>query len=169
MPTQEEIEARDYVVAVRRGEESIGKQVRKAFRIEGIKEIRKNLAKLMNGMVGAEAKEVYHRAGEVVHAEMVKRVPVRTGKLRSAIFLSDGDPNKPDVLIGVNTRKVEYARTIEYGLEKITLNIQSSAPREHTAYRAAHPFVRPAIAASQLEVSRILTFGLKGIIARHTK
>jgi len=83
-------------------------------------------------------------AARFVRDEARALVPVRTGLLRSAIFASQGKPEKwpkgPSVIVGVNAKKAPHGHLIEFG----------------TARAPAHPFLRPAVRAVRPMTARIM-------------
>jgi HK97 gp10 family phage protein len=129
----------------------------KAVRWEGIPELQANVNKLLAEMghregqvVGKKVKRVLMGAALTVRDEARDLVPVRTGKLKSAIFANYGDERKPNVLVGVNYKIAPHCIFVEYGARGGEM--------------AAQPYMRPAITATRSAVANMVADGLKGII-----
>lgn len=129
----------------------------KAVRLEGIPELAANVNKLLATVggskgraVGQEVKHVLMGGALVVRDEARDLVPVRTGKLKSAIFADYGDPKKPDVLVGVNYRIAPHAHLVEYGARGGQMPPQ--------------PYMRPAITATRSKVANIVAEGFRKIV-----
>jgi HK97 gp10 family phage protein len=136
-----------------RGRQVIGgrwwdREVKDAYKIEGLVDITDRLATVIDRTTGKQAKEVYLKAALNIRDGARTRAPKRTGKLRESIFAARGDMNKPNALVGVNYKIAPHAHLVEYG----TVN---SRP---------HPFLRPAVAASATEVRSIIEKGLRRIV-----
>lgn len=131
---------------------SLGGGVRKGFRIDGIAEIQANLAKIVNGVTGAEMKGVFVKAAGIIADDVRGRAPVATGRLKRAVFVGAGDANKPNALVGISARKAPHGRLVEYG----------------TVHMPARPFLRPALSANGPQVAAAIRSGLLKIIDRHT-
>jgi len=131
---------------------SVSGDVRKGFRIDGLKEIQANLAKIVDGVTGAQMKKVYLQAAGIIADDARSRAPEATGRLKRAIFAGAGDANKPNALAGVSARKAPHGRLVEYG----------------TAHMPARPFLRPALSANGPQVAAAIRSGLLKIIERHT-
>ena len=90
------------------------------------------------------------RASKIVHQHAQRFVPVRTGKLRRSIKIKAW--NRGDVSAAIivpkkipDEKSAFYARMIEYG----------------TANMAAQPYMRPALAASESEVTAVFIAELR--------
>jgi HK97 gp10 family phage protein len=129
------------------------KEVKDAYRIEGLENITNRLAGVIDQVTGKQAKEVYLKAGLSIRDSARVRAPKRTGKLRESIFAARGDMNKPNAVVGVNYRIAPHAHLVEYGTVR-------SRPR---------PFLRPAIAASASQVRQIIESGLRRIVEDATR
>lgn len=111
---------------------SRGRQVR----IEGLAALQNNIASLMSRATGKEVKKIWMQAAldlrdaardyapiakePIIHYE--KGQPPRTiqpGALRAAIFAAYGEPDKPNVLVGVNRRMAPHNKWIEFGNARI--------------------------------------------------
>jgi len=121
--------------------------------IEGLDQIKANIAAAIDRSVGEEAKKVFMEAAMVAVNEAKDLVPVKTGTLKSAIFASYGDKKKPNVLVGVNHKKAPHAHLVEYG---------HGGP--HPA--KAHPFFRPAVNAAKPTMAVKIVEGLQNLIAK---
>lgn len=141
---------------------------RKAIQFEGIDEIAARANELAraggyaHGDIAKEYKQAIMPAALTVRDEAKQLVPVETGLLKSSIFAAYGDPKKPDVLVGVNTRRAvkesggeyrTYAGIVEYGDDT----------------RAPHPYMRPAITATRPLVARMLKEKLVDAVEKLTK
>lgn len=119
----------------------------KLIRVEGIDEMLEKVRTLK--VIPGNAKRTFVRAAAVIRDEAKDLVPVKTGRLRDAIFAGPGDPKKPDALVGVNQNAkrggAPYAHIIEYGSSK----------------RKAFPFMRPAMVAARPMAARIIAEGLR--------
>lgn len=111
-------------------------------------------------MVGKEVKEVYMGAALLFRDEARRRAPVRSGRLRRAIFADFGDPVKPNVIVGV-----QY---FLHGKRQIAMAPHAHLVEFGTRNSPARPFMRPAVTASKDRMSNAIASGLRGILARHT-
>ena len=128
-----------------------------AVRWEGLPEINRNVDRLLSQMghregqkTGDKVKRVLMGAALTVRDEARDMVPVRTGKLRSAIFAAYGDERKSDVLVGVNHRIAPHAHLVEFG--------------SRGGKQPAQPYMRPAITATRGKVANIVADGLRKIL-----
>jgi HK97 gp10 family phage protein len=126
----------------------INREATKALRFEGMEAVLAKLANVVDKVTGKAAKEVFLAAGIKLRDGARARVPVRTGKLKKAIFASRGDENKPNVLVGVNYKIAPHAHLVEYG----------------TVRTHPHPYLRPALAVTAAEMRQIIEGGLRRII-----
>lgn len=129
----------------------------KAVRLEGIPEIAANVNKLLKTVggdkgrkVGDEVKRVLMGGALVVRDEARDLVPVRTGKLKSAIFAAYGDEKQPNVIVGVNYRIAPHAHLVEFGARGGEMPPQ--------------PYMRPAVTATRSKVANIVAEGFKKIV-----
>ena len=128
---------------------------KKALTVEGTPELTKKANDLMrqcgynNAAVAKELKQGMMTGALMIRDEAKDLVPVKTGRLRSAIFAAYGDQRKTDVLVGVNTRipvdpenpeAGNYAGIVEFGDDE----------------RAPQPYMRPAIQATRPLVARVI-------------
>lgn len=138
----------------------VKKEVRQALRIDGLEAIQSKLGTIMNAIVGKEAKQVYMEAGLILRNQARTNAPVRTGRLRNAIFAGMGDPNKPNVLVGVSyggkgrPTGAPHAHLVEYGSSR---------------WPGGHPYFRPAITQSGPRIGATIKEGLQAIIEKHTR
>jgi HK97 gp10 family phage protein len=132
---------------------SLSRDARKAFKVEGLDEILANMSKVLNKTSGAEAKEVYLAAALKLRDKARQNVNVVTGNLRRGIFAARGDENKSNALVGVNYRIAPHAHLVEYG----------------TVRMAARPYLRPALTMTGPEIARMIREGLLKIIESHQK
>src|SRR4051812_34778253 len=105
-----------------------GKQVQ----IEGLDQLQNNIAALMSRATGKEVKKIWMQAAldlrdaardyAPVAKEPIKHYEkgqpmriIQPGALRAAIFAAYGEPDKPNVLVGVNRRMAPHNKWIEFG------------------------------------------------------
>lgn len=138
---------------------SISKDARKAFQIEGLEEIQARLAKIINGVTGKEAKQTYYEGGKLLRDQAVYNAPYDPGRkkgthLRDAIFVSWGDDNKPNVLVGVryNPKGAPHAHLVEYGTVKMSPS----------------PYFRPAVGQTASVIAATIKNGLQAIIEKYS-
>lgn len=132
---------------------SISGDARKAFQIEGLDEIQRKLGDIIDAVNGKKVKEVYLEGAIILRDEAKKNAPYdpkrKSGThLRDAIFAARGDDNKPNVLVGVRYKSAPHAHIVEYGSVKTS----------------AHPYIRPAIAATGSKIASTINDGLLDII-----
>jgi HK97 gp10 family phage protein len=125
----------------------------KAVRWEGIPELTARVNKILtrfdvNKGTADGLKRALMGGALVLRDEARDLVPVKTGKLKSAIFAAYGDDRKPNVLVGVNYNIAPHAHLVEYG----------------TSHSAAHPYMRPAITATRSKIANIVADGLKKVL-----
>lgn len=130
---------------------SISSAARKALRIEGIAEIQERIAAVLDSTTGKQAKDVYVKAAVYGRDQVRLLAPIKTGKLRSAIFAARGDENKPDALLGVNYRIAPHAHLVEFG---------HGGP--HPA--GPKPYMRPGIERASRGIAEIIKDGLLEVI-----
>lgn len=130
--------------------------------IEGIPEIKANIAKILDRAVGEKAKKVFMRAAMIAVNEIRDLAPVLTGRLRDAVFADYGDPKKPNVIVGVSHKKARYASLVEYGHAGGNYKKRSgkSAPAK------AKPYFRPGVNAARAPMAVELATGMKAIITK---
>ncbi len=121
-----------------------GKQVR----IEGLAELQAKIGEIINRTTGREVKRVYMKGALILRDRARELAPVKTGKLRSAIFAAYGKPTSPNVLVGVNYRIAPHAHLVEFG----------------TVHAAPHPYMRPAVSQARTAVVQTIAAGLREII-----
>lgn len=113
-----------------------------AFKLEGIAELKANVAKVLDRTSAAKLKDVYMDAARVFYQEAYADAPVVSGKFRGSFFISPGDPTKADALFIVDYKKCRYAHIVEYG---------SSRHAPHGTIRRAVNSARPLIARTIAE------------------
>lgn len=136
----------------------LGRRVltKKAITIEGIDALAATanaLAKeggYRHGDIAREYKTGLMAGALIVRDEARDLAPVDTGLLRDSIFAAYGDKKKPDVLVGVNTRKA--IRTTKEGKTRTYAGVVEFGDDTHTP----QPFMRPAVSATRPVVARIL-------------
>lgn len=127
-----------------------------AVRITGGKELRDELAKLVNEVTGKEMKEVYYQAATILRDEAKRRVPVKTGLLKRAIFASKGEERRPNALVGVDYRQAPHAHLVEFGHG----GRSPAGPK---------PYMRPALEAKRKEIRQAMVDGLSAIVEKYTE
>ena len=115
----------------------------KAFQLEGVEEIRRNVGKILTKARAKDVKRIYMRAAMVLRNEARDLAPARSGRLKSAIFAAYGNPDKQSVLVGVNYRIAPHAHIVEFG--------SSHAP--------PHAYMRPAMTYTRSMVVRLIKEG----------
>lgn len=138
---------------------------KKLATMEGIPELIANANALMrktgygNADVAKEFKQGIMAGALIIRDEARDLVPVKTGRLRSAIFAAYGNPKKADVLVGVNTRipvdpahpeSGNYAGIVEFGND----------------HQPPQPYMRPAIVAQRPIVARIISEKIRAAITK---
>lgn len=137
---------------------------KKLVTIEGIPDLQRNIDRLLAEMGGKDGrtagegvKRVLMGGALIIRDECRDLAPVKTGKLRSAIFAAYGKRGSPDVLIGVNTRIAvgksgsgykTYAGVIEFG----------------NATHQPQPYMRPGITAARPSAVSYIAGGLRDLI-----
>lgn len=147
---------------------SISRDARRAFHIEGLKEIQENLSKVVSASTGRQMKEVYYDAGVMLRDQARANAPYdderkRGTHLKDAIFVDWGVDSKPNVLVGVSyglrgRKGAPHAHLIEYGW------INRAGRRE-----SGKPFMRPAIASTGPRIADHIKNGFLEIIRANTK
>lgn len=138
-----------------------GRQVQ----IEGLAELQSNIANLMSRATGTEVKKIWMQAAldlrdaardyapiakqDIVHYEkgQPKRI-IRPGALRAAIFAAYGEPDKPNVLVGVNRRIAPHGYWIEFGNARIP----------------AQPYMRPALSLMRSDCVATIAEGYRKLL-----
>ena len=132
-------------------------QLRKAgdLTISGLDGILDNVNNILNKTRAEELKGVFMEAGKVLRDRAKANAPVRTGLLRSAIFVAPGKPDHADVIAGVSRSKKKtgapsapHGLLIEYGTVKMS----------------SRPFFRPAITETKDTMGKIIITGVRQII-----
>jgi HK97 gp10 family phage protein len=138
----------------------------KAFKLEGVPELRKTLLEIAKTLSGETRDEYNKKLKDVlmIPAQMIRdeakdMAPVATaeeigphakyppGTLKNSIFAAPGK-DKPIAYVGVSPKKVPYAGMVEYGTSKMT----------------AQPYLRPAIAATRPIAAVVIAEGLDKLI-----
>jgi hypothetical protein len=123
--------------------------------IEGIPEIKANIAKVLDRALGEKAKKVFMRAAMISVKEIRDLAPYdplrkRGTHLRDAVFADYGDPKKPNVIVGVNPKKAPHGHWLEYG------NVRMKAK----------PYFRPGVNAARAPMAAELATGMKNLITK---
>ncbi len=120
--------------------------------ITGIEDVRANIAKLMDRVTGPRfKKEVCMPAAMIARDEIKDLAPVKTGKLRDAVFAAEGDPKKPNAIVGVSRKLAPHGILVEYG---------HGGP--HPA--PPHAFFRPGVTAARGAMAATLASGMKKLV-----
>lgn len=125
------------------------------FSVEGLNQFYDNVERVLDRTSAENLKGVFMKAGMVLRDRAKANAPFRTGKLRNAIFAAPGNPDKPNVLVGVSRSKrktgappAPHGILIEYGTSKMQ----------------ARPFFRPAITETKGQMAEIIITGFKKTI-----
>jgi HK97 gp10 family phage protein len=143
---------------IRGSRNSISRDARQAFQIEGLGEIVDKLAAIVDAPTAREAKEVYYEGGKILADQARANAPYDPDRkkgthLRDAIFVTRGDESKPDVLVGVRynqPRGAPHGHLLEYG----------------TAKMKAQPFFRPAMTQTGRVIASTIKTGLLRVIEK---
>ncbi len=103
---------------------------------------------------GLALKEVLRDSAEPVRVDAERNAPVLTGETKANVFADRGDPNKPSVIVGVDTKDAPQAQWQEFG----TAGPHPNPPR---------PFMRPAIEANRGKVRTIIADGVADIVDKY--
>ncbi len=126
----------------------------------GFADLDRQLAKLMQGVPQERQREILHEGAQIIADEAKRLAPFLTGTLRDSIMVTDDRDTRVygklnagiSVYIGpvgsTEDGDVYYAKFQEFG----------------TRYMAAHPFMRPAIAAKRSEAERLVMIRLAGAV-----
>jgi hypothetical protein len=82
---------------------------------DGIEGTIAKLDRLLELLESAEIKKSFQAPAEQVRDQAKVLVRVKTGRLQEGIFAAPGDPEIPGWIVGVDVRKILYARIIEQG------------------------------------------------------
>jgi hypothetical protein len=131
---------------------------RKGFAIDGLPELRKSLAGMINAVSAKEVKQIALGGGRIVASAIRQESPYDPKRtegihLRDAVFLGGGKEDKPDVLVGVSLRKAPHGLLVEFGTTKTQPN----------------PFFRRGVARSGNAAAEHIERGLVQIIDKAAK
>lgn len=135
---------------------SVRAVAKKALAFKGMDEFQERLSKVVDAVSGPEMKDVMMRGAVIIANDARRRVRVKTGNLRGAIFASRGDENRSSVLVGVNFRKAPHAHLVEFG---------HGGPHPAPPY----PFMRPAVESNAGRVEKIFRDGFGRILEKYEK
>ncbi len=122
--------------------------------IEGMEQIKANIAERIDRFSAIEAKKVFMRAALILVREERDAVqhltatPELTGKLAGAIFAAMGDPKKSNVIVGTNYKAAPHAIPVAHG---------HGGP--HPA--KPHPWVQQSVRATKGAMAATIAEGLK--------
>lgn len=131
-----------------------------SFTSSGFGDLDRQFAKLVQGVPEVRQREILHEGAQIIVDEAKRLAPFLTGTLRDSIMVTDeldarvyGKLNGGiSVYVGpvgsTEDGDVYYAKFQEFG----------------TRYMAAHPFMRPAIAAKRPEAERLVMTRLAGAV-----
>ena len=132
--------------------QSLNSLKRKALRFEGLEEVTENLGRVIDSVVGAEAKRVYVEAAAIGRDTVREMAPQgKTGNLKKGVFAAAGDENQPNALLGMNYKIAPHAHLVEYGHGG-----GSPAP--------PHPYFRPGIIAAGSRMGARIREGLARVL-----
>jgi len=143
--------------------------IRKAggFSVDGLTEARQAIANLLSATDTIHLKQTYMNAAAVGADAIRSNAPYADtlpdspsyqkahegwSHIRDAVFISEGDAGKSNVLLGVNARKAPHAYWFEMGTVKMQ----------------AKPFIRPSVLGARPEMARIIADGFNQIIKDQT-
>lgn len=133
---------------------SVNAVARKALALKGLDDLNQQLAKMVDEATGKELKDALMSGAIPLRDEAKRIAPMKTGRLRSAIFADRGDENRPSVLVGVNYKIAPHAHVVEFGHAG-----PSPAPPK--------PYMRPAAANTSATVYGNIRKGFGKIIAKY--
>lgn len=139
---------------------------RKAVVFEGIPEIVANANKLMRasgyggGDIAREYKSGLMTGALIIRDEARDLVHKDERLLEKSIFAAHGDPKKPNVIVGVNTRQA--VSTTKAGETRTYAGIEEYGNDE----RPPHPYMRPAITSTKPVVVRVLKEKLESAVEK---
>jgi len=124
----------------------------------GFRELDRKLAKLERGPDQQAVRTLLRKGGNVLAREERTLVPVRSGRLRTSITVTTrpgfGVPDLGrgaiSIFIGPRLGAGSRAHLIEFG----------------TVHSAAHPFIRPALDATQEQISTMIVARLGDIVMK---
>ncbi len=116
-----------------------------AFKLEGIAELKANVAKVLDRTSATKLKDVYMDAARAFYQEAHADAPEVTGRFKRSMFISPGDPNKADALFIIDYKICPYAHIVEYGSSK----------------HAPHATIRRAVGTTRPLIARIIGDGLR--------
>lgn len=120
----------------------------KAFKLEGMVEIKQRIGRIVTKANSADIKRVYMRGAMVLRNEARDLAPIKTGRLKAAIFAAYGPPYKQTVLVGVNYRIAPHAHIVEFG----------------SSHSPPHPYLRPAMNYTRSMVVRVIAEGFLSML-----
>lgn len=134
---------------------------RRGSSIEGADEIYENLQRVIDAPTGKKAKAVFMEAGGIVAGDIKGHIGVdpktRSGELQRSVFVGPGDPDKPDVLVGINGKIASDEKGRPYGPA-----VEWGHAGPHPA--PEHPFFRPALVQAAPRVGQTIKNGLLEVI-----
>jgi len=118
--------------------------------VAGYGEMVGKLNNVLDKTAAENLKSVFMAAGRVLqrNAKSNAEPHRKSGRLEANIFVAEGKPDKPNILVGVTFKKAPEGRWLEYG----------------TSRQPARPWWRPAVTASKPEMARVITDGMKKTI-----
>lgn len=141
----------------------LNKTAREVFSLSGVEELNARIALILKKAdkgAGDELKDVYLKAMSHLVNEAKQSVAFNSDNrdpdhvhVRDAIFMAKGDPSKPNVIAGVNSKKAPHWIFLEFGTVKQT----------------ARPFLRPAFQATKGLMAAQIIEGLKQFIDDHSE
>jgi len=125
------------------------------FKINGLQELIFDLGKFGDAAM-PYLKDGANEAGDVVLEKAKQKVPVRTGNLKSKLYVRKARKIKPGVY------KIQSQVTVKKGAEyyiplELGHKIRNKKKGKSYGTVTARPFLRPAADESKAEVTRIIT------------
>lgn len=96
--------------------------LRGGISVSGLPGVRSSLDKYVKWFGAKNVTPALMDGGRIIRDAAKANAPVRTGKLRDAIFAAPGKPDdeQPDVLVGVLAKKAPHAWWYEFGSAKVS-------------------------------------------------
>lgn len=153
---------------------------------EGLPELHKRIADVLEMVGGKEVKKVWMRGAIVIRDEARRLAPfdanpatrlnpkqpwhTTPGLLKRAIYAAYGKDTAPNVLVGVNYKLAGFAHWIEFGTaDRTTGDIKGKSTGNHAANRGhvtPHPYMRPALATKRAEAIAVIAQGYRELIEK---
>ena len=121
-----------------------------SIKLEGSKELTKQLNKLAKKAASGAVRKALRAGGNVILKEARIRVPRRTGTLKKSLGIVARKGTRTSFRVSITNRSGKkfkhdgwYAHFLEFGVRSHTLSKKNEARRKHPGHKAK-PFMRPA-------------------------